>query len=179
MFKKFKPTYMLEKIYQLTPAELKKHGIQAVLTDLDNTLIAWNNPDGTPELLSWIEDLKAAGIPVVVVSNNNAERVARAVSPFGLDFVARANKPLTKGMNEAAAKLNLPKEAIIMVGDQVMTDVRAANGAGIPSVLVKPLVPSDAWNTKFNRFMEKRVMTHLKKKNPEMKWRGDLGDGRN
>lgn len=176
MFKKFKPTYMVEKIYQLTPAELEKHQIKAVLTDLDNTLIAWNNPDGTPELLAWIEDLKAAGIPVVVVSNNKEERVARAVSPFGLPFVSRANKPLTKGMNEAAALLGLPKEAMIMVGDQVMTDVRAANGAGIPSVLVKPLVASDAWNTKFNRLMEKGVMSHLKKRHTDMEWRGDLGE---
>ena len=31
------------------PAQLKT-GIKAVLTDLDNTLIAWNNPDGTEEL---------------------------------------------------------------------------------------------------------------------------------
>lgn len=176
MFKNFKPTYMLEKIYQLTPTELEKHGIKAVLTDLDNTLIAWNNPDGTPELRAWIEALKKAGIPVMVVSNNNAERVARAVSPFGLDFVARANKPLTKGMNEAAAKLNIPKENIVMVGDQVMTDIRASNGAGIPSILVKPLVTSDAWNTKLNRLMEKRVMASLKKKHSDMKWRGDLGE---
>lgn len=32
------------------PRTIKKLGIKAVLTDLDNTLIAWNNPDGTEEL---------------------------------------------------------------------------------------------------------------------------------
>lgn len=176
LFKKFKPTYMLDAIYRLTPAELAKHNIKAVLTDLDNTLIAWNNPDGTPELLAWIEELKAAGIPVLVVSNNNAERVARAVSPFGLEFVAHAKKPLTKGMNDAARQLDLPKEQLVMVGDQVMTDVRGANGAGIRSILVKPIVSSDGWKTKFNRFMEKRIMTYLKKRHTDMEWRGDLGE---
>ncbi|CAM3258264.1 YqeG family HAD IIIA-type phosphatase [Vagococcus fessus] len=174
MFLNYKPTWMLEAIYQLTPEELAKHDIRAVLTDLDNTLIAWNNPDGTEELLNWIESMKAAGIPVIVVSNNKAERVERAISHLGLDYVARALKPFTKGMNEAAKKLNLPKENIVMVGDQLMTDIKASNSAGIRSILVKPIVSSDAWNTKPNRAMEKMIMTHLKKNNSDMKWRGDL-----
>ena len=174
MFEKFKPTWMLEAIYQLTPAELAKHNIKAVLTDLDNTLIAWNNPDGTPELLAWIELMETAGIPVIVVSNNNEERVARALQHLELAFVARALKPLSKGMNEALQRLNLPAEQVVMVGDQVMTDIRAANGAGIHSILVKPLVNSDAWNTKPNRAMEKIVLGHLRKKHTSLEWRSDL-----
>lgn len=174
MFLKFKPTWMLEAIYQLTPEQLNQHNIKAVLTDLDNTLIAWNNPDGTKELLQWINAMEEAGIPVVVVSNNKAERVERAVSHLGLDFVSRALKPLTKGMNEATQKLQLPKENIVMVGDQIMTDIRASNGAGIRSILVQPIVQSDAWNTKPNRAMEKVIMSHLKKKHSDMKWRSEL-----
>ena len=81
-FSNYKPTWMVEAIYQITPAQLKNLGIKAVLTDLDNTLIAWNNPDGTEELLTWILEMKNAGIPVVVVSNNNSKRVARAIEKF-------------------------------------------------------------------------------------------------
>lgn len=58
MFSNYKPTWMVEAIYQITPAQLKNLGIKAVLTDLDNTLIAWNNPDGTEELLTWILEMK-------------------------------------------------------------------------------------------------------------------------
>ena len=54
MFSKYKPTWMIDAIYKITPAQLKKLGIKAVLTDLDNTLIAWNNPDGTEELKTWL-----------------------------------------------------------------------------------------------------------------------------
>lgn len=175
MFLNYKPTWMLEAIYQLTPEELAKHNIKGILTDLDNTLIAWNNPDGTTELLTWIQGMKDAGIPVMVVSNNKAERVERAISHLGLTYVARALKPFTKGMNEAADKLGLPKEQLVMVGDQLMTDIKAANSAGIPSILVKPIVASDAWNTKPNRAMEKVIMTHLKKNHTDMKWRSELG----
>ena len=58
-----------------------------------------------------------------------------------------------------------------------MTDVLSANRFGVKSVLVKPILASDAWNTKFNRFIELKVMNGLMKSNPEMKW-GDSLDER-
>lgn len=176
MFKKYKPTWMVEAIYQITPEQLKKRNFKAILTDLDNTLIAWNNPDGTEELLAWIKEMKAAGIPVMVVSNNKAVRIERAIEKLDLEYIQRAMKPLTKGFREAERRLGLPKEQILMVGDQIMTDIRGANAAGIQNVLVKPIVESDAWNTKFNRSMERRIMKHLWKKHPEMSWRKTIDD---
>lgn len=170
----FKPTWMIEAIYHLTPEQLKEKNIKAVLTDLDNTLIAWNNPDGTEELIQWIKVMEEAGIPVVILSNNNDERVKRVASALNLDYVARAIKPTVIGFKKAETKLGLPKEEILMVGDQIMTDVWGANLAGIRTVLVKPIINSDAWNTKLNRFMELRIMNYLIKKNPDMRWRKSL-----
>ncbi|PQF23953.1 YqeG family HAD IIIA-type phosphatase [Enterococcus mundtii] len=174
MFSNYKPTWMVEAVYKITPAQLKKIGIKAVLTDLDNTLIAWNNPDGTEELFTWILEMRNAGIPVVVVSNNNSERVARAVEKFELLYVARALKPLPVGINKAKKMLNLADEEIIMIGDQIMTDIRGANSAGIRSVLVKPIIETDSWKTKFNRFWERKIMSYLVKKHPDMDWRGGI-----
>jgi hypothetical protein len=174
MFSNYKPTWMVDAIYNVTPEQLKKHGIKAVLTDLDNTLIAWNNPDGTEELREWLEAMRIAEIPVVVVSNNNDERVTRAVEPFGLEFVARALKPLSRGINRACKNLNVDKNQVVMIGDQIMTDIRAANRAGVRSILVRPVIETDSWKTQFNRFMERRIMKYLLKKNPEMKWQGEI-----
>lgn len=174
MFEKYKPTWMVEAIYQITPEQLKARGIKAVLTDLDNTLIAWNNPNGTKELLSWLQMMAEAGIPVVVVSNNNASRVKKALASFELDFVSRAMKPFANGINEARKKLGLKKSEIVMIGDQIMTDVRGSNAAGIRSILVRPIVDSDAWNTQVNRFFERFIMKHLLKKNPDMKWKREI-----
>ena len=33
MFSKYKPTWMIDAIYKITPAQLKKLGIKAVLTE--------------------------------------------------------------------------------------------------------------------------------------------------
>lgn len=174
MFNNYKPTWMVEAIYQITPTQLKNLGIKAVLTDLDNTLIAWNNPSGTLELLEWLKELEKAGIPVVVVSNNKASRIAKALENFELTYVSRAMKPFASGIKKAQKDLGLKNNQLIMVGDQLMTDIRGANAAGIRSVLVKPIVSSDAWNTQINRFFERKVMRQLLKKNPEMKWKSGL-----
>ena len=40
----FKPTYVFDKVKDITPDFLKKHGIKGLLLDLDNTLTTHNNP---------------------------------------------------------------------------------------------------------------------------------------
>ena len=177
MLEKFKPTWMVNSIYHVRPAELKEAGIRAVFSDLDNTLIAWNNPNGTKELKDWMTSLKEAGIPLIVISNNSHRRVERAVSPLNLPFVSRALKPLSFGITRARTRLGLESSEVVMVGDQLLTDIAAANVAGVRSILVRPLLDSDQWNTKLNRLMEKGVKKGLLKKYPEQTWQEGLNDG--
>lgn len=143
------------------PSKAWKHGIKVVFVDLDNTLIAWNNPDGTPEMRQWLHDLQDAGIPVVVVSNNKYERVKRAVEKFGIEFEAFALKPFTFGINRALKRFDVQPYEVIMIGDQLMTDIRAAKRAGLKSVLVKPLIKTDSINTQINRWRERRTMKKI------------------
>lgn len=176
MLDKFKPTWMVKTIYAVSPDQLKARGIRAVFSDLDNTLIAWNNPDGTPELREWMTSLKKAGIPLIVISNNSKNRVAKATKNLELPFVSRSLKPLSFGINRARTKLVLKKSEVVMVGDQLMTDMLAANEAGVRSILVRPLLNTDKWDTRINRFFERIVWQKLMKKYPELKWQEDLND---
>ncbi len=167
----FRPTWLLDAIYYLEPAQLKAQHIKAVLTDLDNTLIAWNNPDGTDQLHDWLTKMQAAHIPVMVVSNNSVARVGRVAEPLELPFVARAYKPTTIGLKRALKRLDLSATEVVMVGDQLLTDVVAANRAGIRSILVKPLIETDQWNTRANRFIEKGIKKRMLKQHSELTWR--------
>lgn len=176
MIAKFAPTWMIDVIYNVTPTQLKAQKIKAVLTDLDNTLIAWNNPEGTEELRKWLIELEEANIPLIVVSNNSKERISKAVAPLGAKYVSRALKPFTKGINEAIKELNLTPKDVVMVGDQLMTDIWAANNAGVRSILVKPLIETDQWNTKINRFIEKPVKKAMLKKFSNLKWTDKIDD---
>ncbi len=176
MLDKFKPTWMVKTIYAVSPDQLRARGIRAVFSDLDNTLIAWNNPDGTPELRQWMTALKEAGIPLIVISNNSKDRVAKATKNLDLPFVSRSLKPLSFGIERARTKLGLKKSEVVMVGDQLMTDMLAANEAGVRSILVQPLLNTDKWDTRINRFFERLVWRQLKKQYPELKWQEDLND---
>lgn len=157
----YRPDFVLEKAYDVTVEDLAREGIQAVFVDLDNTLIAWNQPDGSPEMRQWLHGLRDAGIPVIVVSNNKYERVKRAVAPFGVDFEAFALKPFTLGIKRALKRVGLSPQQVLMIGDQLMTDIRAAKRAGLRSALVKPLVETDSINTQLNRWRERRMMKRL------------------
>ncbi len=174
MLEIFKPTWMVNTIYSVSPAQLKEQGVRAVFSDLDNTLIAWNNPDGTPEMKDWLHQVQDAGIQIMVVSNNTKKRVTRAVEKFGIGFVYWALKPFAFGINRALSKLQVDRSKVVMVGDQLMTDIRAAHRAGIRSILVKPLVQHDSINTKFNRARERRVLKKLEAKYGPMKFHKGL-----
>ncbi|MDF7627390.1 YqeG family HAD IIIA-type phosphatase [Leuconostocaceae bacterium ESL0723] len=173
------PTYMVQSIYDLSVPELKAHGITTVLTDLDNTLLAWNNPEGTPELRQWLAELRQGGIELVVISNNTNKRVAKAVAPLQVDYVAWSLKPLPRGIDYVLKKHHLNPHEVIMVGDQLLTDVWAAHLAGVRSVLVKPLIESDMWQSWLNRRIEKQAKKVIFKEHPNLKWEKSLREHTN
>lgn len=151
----FRPKYTIDSIYHLKIDELQKLGIKAVFSDLDNTLLAWNKFETAEEMNKLNQRLAKANIKLVVISNNNAERVGKVLNPYGIAFVAKSRKPLPFAINKEREKLNLKKNQIMMVGDQLITDIQAGNLAGVESVLVQPLVETDKWNTRINRFLRK------------------------
>lgn len=170
----FKPTWMVESLYHISPTKLKENGIDTILTDLDNTLIPWNNSIGTNKIVKWIAFMKKEGISVIVVSNNNPKRVEIAVAALDIPFVAHALKPLNRGIKQTLKRFKLNPDQVVMVGDQLMTDVWAANNCHIKSIWVKPLVKTDMLPTKINRFLESVVYKMLKKKYPNLHWKEDI-----
>src|SRR5699024_9916439 len=144
MLNSFKPTWMVESIYSITPEQLRKNNIQAVLTDLDNTLIAWNHPEATEESILWIERMKEAGIPVIIRSNNKGDRIQKVAERLDLDYVPRSRKPTRRAFRKAQNKLSIAADNLDMVGDQILTDILGSNRHGVRSILVKPILNSDA-----------------------------------
>lgn len=154
----FKPTYALKKITEITPAALKKRGIKALILDVDNTLTTHNNPapaEGVPE---WIEMIKSAGIKLIIVSNNNAERVAPFAEILGVHFVPNGAKPLPMGFLRAVRELRIPKKNICAVGDQIFTDILGANLAGVRTIFVYPIEFETSLPFRIKRTVEKPLL---------------------
>ncbi|MDF7669575.1 YqeG family HAD IIIA-type phosphatase [Lactobacillus sp. ESL0701] len=157
----FRPRYTIDTIYHLDTDVLHEMDVKAVFSDLDNTLIAWNEFETAKKMDQLNRRLAAAGITLVVISNNNAARVGKVLNPYHIEFVAKAKKPMPFAITKKRQEMGLTKKQVMMVGDQLITDIQAGNLAGVESVLVKPLIETDKWNTRINRFFEKIIFFFL------------------
>ncbi|WEV38202.1 YqeG family HAD IIIA-type phosphatase [Lactobacillus sp. ESL0680] len=157
----FRPRYTIDTIYHLDTDVLHEMDVKAVFSDLDNTLIAWNEFETAKKMDQLNRRLAAAGITLVVISNNNAARVGKVLNPYHIEFVAKAKKPMPFAITKKRQEMGLTKKQVMMVGDQLITDIQAGNLAGVESVLVKPLIKTDKWNTRINRFFEKIIFFFL------------------
>ncbi|RYL91611.1 YqeG family HAD IIIA-type phosphatase [Sporolactobacillus sp. THM7-4] len=164
MLEKLLPEEHVNSILDIQPEELKKRGIKGVLTDLDNTLVAWNEAHLTPELVKWFAAFKEAGISVMILSNNNERRVKKFSDQADIPYIYRARKPLPFAFKRAMKKMNLSKEELVVIGDQIMTDVWGGNQIGAHTILVAPVASTDGWATKMNRRMERMVLSRMRRK---------------
>lgn len=154
----FKPTYVFDKVGEITPEFLHKKQIKGLLLDLDNTLTTHNNPVPPQSSLDWLDKMRAAGIKLMIVSNNHAPRVTHFAEQLGLDFVSEGKKPLTFGYTRAIKRLGLEKRNVAAVGDQIFTDVLGSNLKGIRSIFVFPIEPETSLPFRFKRAIEKAFL---------------------
>jgi HAD superfamily phosphatase (TIGR01668 family) len=108
--------------------------------------------------------MKEHGIQVTVVSNNNEQRVKDFADPLGIPFIHSARKPLVRAFKRALTKMNLRAEEVVVIGDQLLTDVLGGNRVGLHTILVVPVARTDGFMTRFNRKIERRIMRNMKKK---------------
>ena len=169
--KYFSPDDFVEKYEFIDVEYMNMHNKKVIISDLDNTLISWDSKKDTKELNRWLKKMKRAGFDIIVVSNNNEERVEEFCKQLNLQYVADAKKPLTHGFKKALSKLNRNPEEAIILGDQVLTDVFGAKSLGVMSVLVKPISKTDAFKTRINRFFEGIIIQNLTRRKlfPKMK----------
>lgn len=164
MLKKFLPAGFVDEVFQIRPEHLKERGIKGMIIDLDNTLVAWDCANATPEIIEWLESILEVGVRVVIVSNNNQIRVQDFCNPLQIPFIAKANKPLGGAFRRALKVLGTRREETIVVGDQLLTDIFGGNRQKLHTILVNQVVSSDAKITTFNRNLESFIKRRLKKR---------------
>lgn len=151
----FKPTYVFDKVGEITPEFLADNQIKGLLLDLDNTLTTHNNPVPPKSSFEWLDIMKASGIKLMIVSNNHAPRVKPFADQLGLDFVYEGRKPLTFGYTRAIKKLGIEKKNVASVGDQIFTDILGSNLKGVRSIFVFPIEPETGFWFRVKRKIEK------------------------
>lgn len=164
MLKNFLPNEHVKSILDINPKDLKEKGIKGIITDLDNTLVEWDRPNATPQLIKWFDEIKKYNILITIVSNNNEKRVKAFSDPLNIPFIFRAKKPMMPAFKKAIAQMGIKKDEAVVIGDQLLTDVLGGNRGGFHTILVVPVAQTDGLATKFNRFIERRILNWFRKK---------------
>ena len=132
-----------------------KHGL---IVDLDNTLMGFRQTELCEDHLAWCERAHERGFKMVMVSNNFTERVTGIARQLRIPCIPNALKPLPFGVMRAVRMLELPRERIAVVGDQLFTDVLSGKLCGLYTILTEPIESKDFPITKVFRFFERLML---------------------
>jgi HAD superfamily phosphatase (TIGR01668 family) len=153
------PDEVVSSVTDIHPAQLVERGIQAVLLDLDNTLVPWQKVDVPDAVRQWIEAMKAAGLCLCLVSNTRRRRRLEVLAKeLGIAYVPKAFKPRRYGLRQALAQLQSTPERAVMIGDQIFTDVWGGNRMGMHTILVLPMARREFIGTKVSRLLERILL---------------------
>ena len=134
------PDRLFASYAEVTPDILREQGITLLLSDLDFTLAPKSVRRPDARLRAWIADLAAAGVTVMIVSNNRSgTRVTEFCADLGIPYQGHAGKPSTRGLEAAMARSGADRRHTAMLGDKLLTDMLAANRAGVLPLMVEPV----------------------------------------
>lgn len=130
----------VHSITDLSPDWFRQRGIRLMLLDFDNTIVPYTTSEPSGAFVAWLEQTRAAGVRVMVVSNSRkSRRVPDFCGRWDIPWIKRAGKPNPKGIREAMAQQGMTARETAMAGDQTFTDILGGNLAGVTSVLVYPI----------------------------------------
>lgn len=157
ILKCFFPGLYTKSTYHIDFARLYGRGYRGVIFDIDNTLVPHDAPADIRSTLLF-RKLKKMGFQAMVVSNNKEPRVKTFADAVGCDYVYKADKPGTKGYLEAVRRMGLPRNRVLVVGDQFFTDIWGANRSRLDSIMVGRISPKEPPHIHLKRMLERPIL---------------------
>ena len=157
------PNENFNNVREITIDFLRKNKINALILDVDNTLIDYDK-NLSEETIKWAEQLKEQGIKLYILSNSNKkEKVKTVAEKLKIEYEYFGKKPLKTGFKKVQKKLQEKSENIGVVGDQIFTDVLGGNICKMFTILVEPIAEKDIWLTLLKRPIENAIKNRYKK----------------
>jgi len=149
------PDYRYPSLADVPIEEFAEKGIRGALLDIDNTLVDYGVYDVIPEAnLEWLNRAKAVGVKCILYSNASQWKIDRIKKVADLPGVSKVYKPAYALLDKALGIIGCAKNEVILIGDQVCTDILGGNLGGVITVLVEPLTEKDWPGTKLLRMIE-------------------------
>ena len=165
------PFALSQDIFEIPASFYLSLGVKAVLVDLDNTLDPYVVSTPSEKTKRWKEDLEKAGLRIVILSNNSGGRVGKYAWELGVEARFFMKKPFAGPLKKFLLEEKLSPDEAILVGDQIQTDVKAGNGAGVRVILTEPLFHKEPPWTKFNRLFDRPKRKKIKKDHLSPYWK--------
>lgn len=162
MFQSLYPKEYVKSTYEIDFAAFRRKGFQAVIFDIDNTLVEHGAP-ADERSIELMERLKALGYDIMLLSNNKEPRVKMFNDAVRVNYIHKAGKPSTKNYHAAMVMMGSNEKNTLFVGDQLFTDIWGANRAGIYSVLVQPIDKKEEIQIVLKRYLERIVLYFYQK----------------
>lgn len=153
-----RPRLRVPSIYEIDLGRLVEQGIRALIVDLDNTLVAWNQMGIPADLAGWIGSARRHGLGLCIVSNNVGARVKGFADQIAVESIAGAAKPRTRGFRRAMQRLGTGAAQTAVVGDQLFTDIVGGNRVGCYTILVSPINQAEWGFTRLMRRLERWIL---------------------
>lgn len=161
------PKQYNKSIFMIDFNKLYDLGYRILLFDLDNTIISYNVIIPSKETIDLINKLKEK-FEIIIISNSKEKRVREVCSYLNVDYLSNCLKPLLFKVKKLVKKYPLDK--IILIGDQLLTDITVANKLNIYSIIVDAINKKTEFKrTRLNRKFERKVLKKAKKRN-ELKY---------
>lgn len=158
----FCPAHAVGSLPEISLDWLASEGKRLIMLDVDHTLVEWKQENFSEAVLKWLEQAKAMGFHLCILSNTRrVERLARISEALGIKTYRGKFKPSPEMYEMALAEFKVSAEEAVMIGDQIMTDVLGANRSGIDAIWVQKMHGPEFAGTKVNRLIEKVVTSVL------------------
>lgn len=157
IFKAMVPDKVFDRFNDIPFQELFNSGKTCLFLDYDNTIgpdRTWEPNDYSKEI---IKELKEIGFILCLVSNAKSERSSKIASMLDIPCVTCAHKPRTIGIERALELMKVDRSTVVMIGDQIFTDVMAGNLAGMTTYLIEKYQKKEVWYVLIKRPFEKIV----------------------
>ena len=155
---RLKPDYYFDTVYDIPYQELWEKGIRGLIFDIDNTIAAYADNQPPAKIAALVKRLKRMGFSLCLLTNNTNKRLGYFDKALGLNGIANALKPLSRGVRKAMRLMGTKSQQTAIIGDQILSDIWAGKKAGITTVLVKPLSKKDLAFVHVKRLIERRLL---------------------
>jgi len=152
-----KPDLRVSSLSSIKLESFWQMGKRGIILDLDNTITPWNEMEITADAQSFLQNAFNLNFKLFLLTNAKPKRTKEIAHKYAIDYLAPALKPRKRAFLKALSVIDLEANQVLVVGDQIFTDILGGNRVGCFTILVTPVSKQEFVGTKLVRVLEAMV----------------------